>query len=236
MAVKTILEVVQAVAGELALPIPSIVMQNATKTISQLKSLVIGACDDLADMHDWQALVKTGTFTTISGQPGYALPADCLRLIPSTEWDRTNTKAMAGSQTSEQWSNLTNQTPGAYTRYRVVGGKLILFPTPGSTPTSVTFDYITRNYVMDVGLGTLKSNFTQDSDVTVFADRCLINFVKLKWTQENGLNTQAAVENFNTSLAAAKSSDVPPPKIYLNRAWGVHYLDETNLPYGGWGQ
>lgn len=234
--VKTLLEIVRAVASELALPVPTAVLSSQDATVNQLRALTVAACDELADMHDWQRLIKTASITTQGGVSQYNLPADYLRVLSNTTWDRTNTRALVGDIAPSSWSSLNNATPGAATRFRIVGNKLTFFPAPGSTPTTVTLDYITRNYAWDVGLGSLKAEFTLDSDLTVYHDRLLINFVKLKFLQEQGMNTMSATENFNASLSSARATDVPAPTISMGPGSGEPLLGADNLAVTGWGQ
>jgi len=60
MGTKTLLQIVQQVAGELSLPVPTAVLSSSNGQTQQLKALVVAACDELCDMHDWHALVSTG--------------------------------------------------------------------------------------------------------------------------------------------------------------------------------
>lgn len=236
MATKTLLEVIKQVTGELAQNVPSAILSSGDRTVQQMKALVVAACDELADLHDWQRLTKTFVFSTVAGQAAYDLPADCLRVINNTQYDRTNTRTAHGNMTNSAWSRLNSATPGASSRFRIVGNQIVFFPVPGSTSSSFGFDYISNNYVWDVGLGASKSEFTLDSDLTVFHDRLLINFVKLKFLQEQGMNTQAATENFNITLQAAKSNDTPAASINLSGAYGEPLIGADNLALTGWGQ
>jgi hypothetical protein len=237
MASKTLLDIIKQVSGELALNVPTAILTSSgDRTVDQMKALVVAACDELADLHDWQRLTKTHVITTVAGQAAYNMPEDCLRVINNTQFDRTNSRSLSGNSTNQSWAVQGNTTPGAATSFRIVGDKLVLFPVPSSAASTIAFDYITRNYVWDVGLSQLKPEFTTDSDKTVYHDRLLVNLVKLKFLQEEGMNTQAATENYNTALASAMGSDTPAPTINLagpSRDWLV---GANNLASTGWGQ
>lgn len=230
--VKTLLNVIQQVSREMSQPVPSAVLSDQTAATQQLLALTIAACDELSDMHDWQRLRKTATITSQAGVAEYDLPADFLRMIPNTQWDRTNTRPLIGGLSPSSWASLNLTSPGIETNFRMIGNKVVLFPTPGTTPTSITYEYISRFYV--IGTALMQPEFNLDSDKTVFHDRLLINFVKLKFMQEQGMNTFAATENFNTSLAAAKSTDTPAPIISMTHGTGMHYLDASNIPARDW--
>lgn len=239
---KTLLQIIQQAAGELSLTQPTAILSSQASDIQQLKALVVAACEELVDIHDWQRLITPwtvtpypgGSGTTVAGVASYALPPDVNRIIPNTFWDSTNTRVVPGGYTSSQWSRLSDATPTSGYRYRFANNKITLFPTPGAAE-SIRFDYISNNYVYDVGLGVRKPEFTLDSDQVVFPDRLVTNFVKLKFLQEQGMNTEAAAENFNTSLVAAKANDVPSPTLYLGASGGMHYLDASNIPARNWG-
>jgi hypothetical protein len=233
--VKTLLNVIQQVSRELALPASSEVLSDETGSIQQLFALTVAACDELADMHDWQRLRKVSTVTTTAGISEYALPDDFLRMVPNTFWDRTNTRQLPGGLSPYGWSALDATVPGAATNFRISGNKFVLFPAPGLTPTTITFEYISRFYVIRTGDAAMQPEFASDSDTTVFHDRLLINFVKLKFLQEQGMNTLAATENFNASLAAAKVTDTPAPVISLVGGTRFHLLDGSNIASGNWG-
>jgi hypothetical protein len=234
--VKTLLNVIQQVARELAQPVPSEVLADTTSATQQLLALTVAACEELSDIHDWQRLRKIATTTSVNGVTEYPLPADFLRMLPNTHWDRTNTRQLSGGLTASSWANLNQHTPGPATNFRLMGNKFVLYPAPGTTPVSITYEYISRNYVQPAGSPLMQAEFTSDSDVTVFPDRLLVNFVKLKFLQEQGMNTMAATENFNTSLASAKATDTPAPVISLTPSTGIHYLDATNIPPRDWAQ
>lgn len=232
--VKTLLNVIQQVSRELAQPVPSAVLSETTASVQQLLALTIAACDELSDMHDWQRLRKTATVVSVNGTADYALPADFLRMVPNTHWDRTNKRPLSGGLSPSSWASLNQTSPGSMTNFRVMGNRIALFPTPGSTPVSITYEYTSRYYIQPTGSTLMQAEFNADSDLTVFHDRLLINFVKLKFLQEQGMNTFAATENFNTSLAAAKATDTPAPIISLVGGTTYHLLDGSNIPSRDW--
>lgn len=234
--VKTLLNVIQQVSRELAQPVPSAVLSDQTAATQQLLALTIAACDELADMLDWQRLRKTAVINTIAGTAEYALPADFLRMVPNTHWDRTNTRPLSGGFTASKWAGLNQSSPGSCTDFRLVGNKVVLFPKPGTTSICITYEYVSRFYVQSSGSSLMQAEFNQDSDGTVFHDRLLINFVKLKFMQEQGMNTYAAAENFNATLASAKATDVPAPIISMSGGSSLHLLDASNIPAHDWNQ
>ena len=163
------------------------------------------------------------------------MPPDCLRIQPDTVWDDTNKKFVFGKLTPKQWAGKGSAVATA-DRYFIVNGRsIVLYPTP-TTHDNVYYNYVSNWYVWDVGLAQRKAEFTLDSDTTVFHDRLVMNFAKLKFMEEQGFDTTAAVSNFNQSLGAALAGDTPAPDLRLSRpSSDLHLLDRTNLPNGNWG-
>ncbi len=232
---KTLLQIVQAVTEELQLPSPTVVLSSADLTVKQTKALVEAACDELAEGFDWQALLKTHTFSTVQGQSLYNLPADYLRLLSNTSWDRTNAWPVQGSDNTQLWQNLQSgiTTVGPYSRFRIIGDQFELIPTPQSVGT-MAFNYISSHYVIDGNLGTRKASFTRDDDKVVFRDRLVINFAKLKILQVKGFDTTAAVQDFNTTYLAATGQDVPTSSLMMGTRRDAYLLSPENVRDGSW--
>ena len=230
--VKSLLGLVQQVAGELAQNAPSAVLSATDKSSQQFKALAIAACEELADMHDWQFLTRTHTINTVAGQSGYALPADCLRLVSRSIYDSTGNTSVSGSTTQPNWAGLNGPSVTSKNNFRIIGNEIVFAQKPGTTPQKYTFDYISRNYVYDFGLKILKPTFEADSDKTVFNDRLLTNFIKLKWREAQGMDTGPETQAFNMSLRNAKASDRPAPDIFLE---GTYLFNEFNLGTAGSG-
>ena len=184
-------------------------MSATDGTTVQSRALLIAACDELLDAYDWQALLRTHTFTTDGVSSSYPLPADCQRVLNMTDYDVTNLDPLNGSLTPAQWEYVRSGINylGSRPVLRIAGDRVELLPVTG--PRTVQLQYISRNYVIDGATSAAKPEFTQDSDRTTFSDRLLINFLKLKILEVKGFDTSRAVQDFNTALSAAKSNDAP---------------------------
>jgi hypothetical protein len=229
---RSILKTLQNVTAELGFAQPTSVLSSSNGTTVQLLALLTAACDELLDEYDWQFLIKPYTFTTTVGVTSYPLPTDFHRMIPITQWNQTMHWNVAGNTHPQAWGQLQNtavQGNWAH-RMRIVGNKIEVYPSP-STGEVFAFQYITKNYIIDGSLGTLKQEFTLDADLTVFHDRLLANFIKLKLLQVKGFDTRAAVEDFNSSLEFAKGSDTPAPLLTMDRAGQQILPGEEHLLY-----
>lgn len=233
---KTLLQIVQSVTQELLLNSPNSVLSNTDKTVKQFNALVVAACDELLDMYDWQQLTVKQTITTVPSVALYPIPADYQRYVSDTAWDKSNAWPMAGSFNPQDWQTLTSgivQT-GPYTDYRLNLNKIELLPTPqGALDLSIV--YISNYYVINGVTGLPQPTFQNDSDTTLFQDRLLINFTKLKWLQTKGFDTTAATQDFNSSLAMAKGSNVPSPSLMMAPTFNDYLVGVLNVPDGNYG-
>lgn len=232
---STVLEIIQAVTNELSLPQPSIAVSSQDLTVRQLVALSQAAVDELVEMFDWQALLKTHTFQTVPSQTLYNLPSDFARLVGNTVWDRGVAFPISGSHNPQTFQSLQSGIfkQGPYYRFRVIGDRFELLPTPESV-TTVAFNYISSNAVRSA-VGTEKQRFTADDDTTIFRNRLVTNFVKLKLLQVKGFDTSVAVQDFNTSYNAAIGQDVPSGALLMAQSTVSPLLNDANVPDGSWG-
>lgn len=203
MTSKTLLDTVRAVTGEIGFSQPESVASSGVLTDIQLKYLTIAACDELLEAHDWQHLLKRGTFVVQTGVSLYDLPDDFQRFVNTTLF--VDTEEGDGQSTTYRWLRM----PGGEKTYRLIGNQIELFESESYVGQTVAFNYISNFYVLDGGGGIPKAEFSLDSDKTVFHPRLLISFVKLKLLQTKNLDTRAAAQDFNSFLEAAQGADTP---------------------------
>lgn len=208
MSSKTLLDTCKAVTGELGFIQPTAVMSSQVLTDIQLRHLVVAACDELLDMHNWQSLVKKHTFTVTSAAT-YPLPSDYYRMIDQSAF--IGTQQLDGAPSTMTWTRLQS---GERT-FRIIGDLFELFEPTAHTGEVVTFYYVSKNYVID-STTLLKDSFQQDSDKAVFPARLLTNFVKLKLLQTKNLDSRSAAQDFNAILETVIANDVPSRVLTLN--------------------
>jgi hypothetical protein len=208
MTSKTLLETGKSVTGELGFTQPTVMTSSQVATDIQLRYLTLAAGEQLLDMHDWQGLIETHSFVT-DGGTAYDMPADFHRFVNQTIWNATTQTELTGTAKNALWNQYVANNDN--TKFRVVGDQLHL--AAASTGETITFDYISKFFVIDGGGGVNKAEFTLDSDSTVYHARLLIDFVKLKFLQVKNLGTAAAVEDFNGSLRYAIGADTPSPAL-----------------------
>lgn len=234
---KTLLQIVQQVCGELTLPTPQAVVSNLDTNVQQLASFVRATCDDLIQEHDWQFLTKRYSFPTVANQQAYSWPTDLKRWVSTSFYDVNNRWQMSGPLTATEWEQLlvSNLSTSPFQRYRVMGGSLQLYPVPTSNAFTFVYEYVSNSYVLTNG-GVQVQDFTQDSDVCMFDHRLVIYGVKLKFLAAKGLDTTAALVDYQRALSAETGAETPGRRLTLDGAGqGVALLSSLNVPDTGFG-
>lgn len=237
MAQKTLISIIQMVTSELGFPSPTTVVSSTDTNVQKLLSLVRATCDDLLREYDWQVLQTRYSFTTTSGVEAYPFPSDEERFISGTFFDQNNRWPMAGPLTAIEWEQIkvSNLSASPFARYRVFGGMVHLAPTPGTTPYTFVYEYISNSFYTS-NAGVPQSDLLQDSDIIRFDHRCVIYGVKLKWMASVGMDTTVSLVDYARALEYAKGADSPTRRLNIaGGGSGVQLLSTANIPDTGYG-
>lgn len=235
---KSLLQIVQAVTGELKIGVtPTVVISSTDSEVQLIRSLVIAACDELTQDYDWEELMYIGSFTLVEGQTAYPQPSDFVRMMDNTMWNEAQHLRILGPQSAETWARLTRGVVNSGPRYqfRLQGNNFNFIPVPGNSGDVIQYDYISSQYVIDAGTGAAKRDFESDADRTFFGDRLLIDCVKLKYLETNGFDSSAVYSDFMRSLASTRSANQAGGTLSLLGAQGERLIDTYNLPDGSYG-
>ena len=236
---KSIADLITSVTKVYNLPTPATVITSQDANVQQLLAFAREVNADLLAEFGWETLQTEYSFTTVDGQDEYEFPADIDRWINGTFFDQTNRWEMLGplSPRNWEWLKVWNVAGTPFQRFRVFGGKIHLYPTPGPTPITFVCEYISNSAVLDGSTGLPKADYTQDSDVCRFDSRVVVYGIKLKWAIAKGLDTTAALTDYRRALEQAKGSDAPAPRLSLLRGCGNGWMiSNANIPDGNWGQ
>lgn len=237
MAQKTLLQIAQTISNQIGLPTPQAVVSAPDQNMVKLLALIRATCEDLLQEYDWQVLQKRYSFQTANGIDSYAMPADEERFINGTFYDQTNRWAMQGQLTATEWEQLkvSNLATSPFQRYRVLGNKLYLFPTPGMTAYTFAYEYISNAYCTS-SAGMLQSDLQQDSDIILFDHRMVVYGAKLKWLTSIGMDTITAMSEYARAVELAKGSDVPGRRLnIMGCGTALPFLSTANIPDTGFG-
>lgn len=234
---KSLLQIVQAVTGELKIEVtPTVVISSTDSEVQLIRSLVVAACDELTQDYDWEQLMFISSFTLVQGQSTYPLPSDFVRLLDNTLWNASQHLRILGPQSPETWARLTRGVVNSGPRYqfRLQGNNFNFIPVPGNSGDVIQYDYVSASYVIDAGTSAQKRDFESDADRTIFSDRLLIDCVKLKYLETNGFDSSAVYSDFMRSLASTRAANTAGGTLNLNGAQGERLLDTYNLPDGSY--
>lgn len=232
MAQWSTLEILQQAAGELGLPAPTGLPSDSVQD-AQMLALLNAAGAELVFVYPWTYLARKWVLNTAAGVSEYALPSDWAYMLNQTGRDAAASVDLRGPETPQSWTRLTdNNSPLKGSRFRIYGGKLHLAPKP-VTPGTVTFEYITGDWVRRSG-GSTSGRTSQSSDQLLHDAWLLVKFLKYKYLQLKGLNSDPASREFTALLLTMVGKDRGGRVLSLTGRQGTKYINENSVPEGSW--
>lgn len=299
----TLLQLVQAICGELGIAQPNAVASSTDPQVMQIYALLNKVGADLVNEWEWQRLNKeyrfntsvvtlTGTITSGSavvtdlsstaslaantfmvtgdGIPSdcyiqsvdsgtqvtldqnatesgtvslsftktkYALPSDWDRAINRTQWDKTNHWELLGPKSAQEWQYLKGGivATGPRMRYRIMGNAFQIWP-PATTESRLGLEYISNAWVLAADGTTYKSQFSADTDTSLFRDRLLITGTKYEFFQIKGFDVTKLSKDYDLELDKEKASDKGAPSLSLSSPSSPMFISPGSIPDSGYGQ
>lgn len=236
MTTATTQAIVDAACNQLGLPTSSLTAGLITQIGTQSLSLLNSLGDDLVRAHDWQFLEGTATFTGDGVTSEFDMPSDFGRIVNQTVWSSNNKLPMDGPLTAQAWGwvQFGIVSVGVFYRYRILGNKLAVFPTP-AVGDEIKFYYIKKNWVLDSDGSTLKDASEGNSDVPLFDRNLMIKGLKVRLWAQKGFDTTVLADEYNDILSAEKAQNQAAPAIRLSGASDNILIDpRRNVPDGSW--
>lgn len=298
---QTMLAMVQQVAAELNLAVPSYVVGNQSQDVQQILALMNGAGYDLVKEYDWQALQVQYRFYTKSincnatainnsvlltvdpgvdltgvdsqwgitgndinqdtqvvsvagqvitmsqmasgsgngavviAQTAYTLPFDFETITNRTQWDKTKHWEALGPEDAQQWQWLKSGyiSTGPRIRWRILDNQFQVWP-PMNTNEYIGWEYKSKGYVRGAD-GTVKTQFTADSDTTVLDDRTIVLLTKMKYWGIKGFDTTVVSQDYQRVLSIAKAQDKGAPNLSFAPYPSKVLIGWANIPDTGYG-
>jgi hypothetical protein len=177
----------------------------------------------------------TGVSLTFSTQD-YALPTDFDRMVPQTNWNRSQHWMNLGAKSAQEWEWLNG---GAIStaprfRYRTFGNKLRLFPAP-SDVLNFAYEYVSQYWVVpSAGTNPTKARTTADTDFCIFNDSLMTWGLKFYWLRANKLDFATEEAVFLDLLSKAKSGDEDNPTLSMSPQMGNFLITSESIPEGSW--
>jgi hypothetical protein len=233
-------EIINQVAAEVGLvPVsdPYIVSDPA---FAQLQYLLNSCGQELVIASPWQKLTRKHTIITGVSDPGdYPLPSDFSRMIDQTGWSPTNRLPLGGPLTPQDWAYITNANLAQqtiYVSFRQDQGLIRVLPQPAPPNIEINFEYISRWWVANPSTTTpAKESCSSSLDVVLYEPILIKKFLKLRFLQAKGFDTQAASQEFLSMFEGWTGADMAAPILSMARSRKYPFLDWRNIPETNFG-
>ena len=186
-----------------------------------------------------QAATQTITANPLTfAQIRYAFPADFDRMVDRTYWDKSKNWQIYGPETGQQWQWLKSgfSATGPVYRFRQLGGLFQIWP-PLNADDYVGFEYISNYWVAtSASAAGSKTAFTVDTDVCLFPDRLMIDGLKYRFAEQQGLERTPMYEKaWRRQLDIAKAADAGAATLSMAPRPASVLLNWWNIPDSGLG-
>ena len=238
MAVNTAITanaIMNRVAAEVGISPVADPFASVDQIFIQLKYLMNTAGEELQQAYNWEFLVRKHQITTAELDTGsYPLPADFGRMINQTGWERSENVPLGGPLSAQDWTYLLGRDLASstiYASFRISEGAFKVFPNPPPAGLDINFEYVTTNWVSDGATPpTYAPEVVSGSDKPLFDKTLITRYVKLKYLQAAGFETQDAKTDFNQTFGFLTSSDKGSEIINQgNSIRGPVYLSYANV-------
>lgn len=231
----TLLQLVQDTAVLLSLPPPSVVIGSTDPQVNLLQAVANEEGRENSKGFDWQALTFQQEFTTVAAaeQPS-AVPADWLRFISDSFFDRTTRRQMWGPITPQAWQALQAypQITNVFLSFRRRDNKFLIYPTP-SAGDDCAYEYVSMNWV-EAANGDLKSSFTADTDTPVTPENLFRLGMRWRFKMAKGLDYAEDFRTYQQQLTVEQAQDAAGGKINITGRSVFNSFGFPNLPLGNW--
>lgn len=206
----SLLTVCQDAAVELGIATPAAILTSTDPNAVLLHRLAKAEAYELARRHDWQAMTFANAWTTTATvvQDG-ALPADYDRLVYDAQvWDRSRNQRLMGPTTSNQWMVLkSGVTAGVHGAWRILGGKLQIYPAPDAGLT-YELEYVSKAWaVSDEGVARETFEFEADEDTTAFPEYLIKTGMIWRYRKAKGFDYSEEMSTHERQVELACSRD-----------------------------
>lgn len=240
---STLSAIVQNVAALVSYPVPSDPAGDTDPAVQQMVQAVNLAGLDLLAMHDWQELTKAHSISIIADTAGqrekaFALPEDFYEFVDQTQWNSSMQWPAIGPVSAQQWQALLiRQTLPTLSFYWQVRGTQLYILSPPTSAQTLTFYYQSVAWVTDGDNPTVyKNRATKNSDTILLDSVLMTQLSRAKWLEMKGLDSSAAMRDFQVGFENRKGNERGSPVLSLVRNGITPYINAyRNLPDTGYG-
>lgn len=219
----SLLTICQKAAAQLAIPVPNAIVSSTDAQTVQLYQLAQALCPDMASRYEWSKLRKIYTFSAVdqTEQTG-SVASDFDYYINESMFDRTTTRKIYGPLTAEDWEIelsfpvYTSVDPAFRFAASSVDPNLpIIWITPNPTAgDTIGYEYASNGWCIGADL-VPKSQFTADTDTTIFKETTVVQGLISMWKEAKGFDYAEATNRFEESFARDCAQDGGKPRLNL---------------------
>jgi hypothetical protein len=163
-------------------------------------------------------------------------------MMDQTGWDQNNQLPIGGPLSSQEWA-FVNGIDGAattiYASFRLAENKLQIWPQPTPEGLVISFEYISRNWLLEAGTGGQRLDRPQNgTNLVLFEPILMVKFLKLKFLSAKGFDTTTAARELDLMFGSRTGKDSGAPVLSAGgNGFGYPYLGPGNLPitkFGDW--
>jgi hypothetical protein len=182
-----------------------------------------------------QMATGDGVQSVVCAQTAYDLPADFETITDRTQWDKSKHWEMLGPEDAQQWQWLKSGyiSTGPRVRWRILDNQFQIWPVM-NTNEYLGWEYRSKGWARSAA-GAIKNSFTADSDTTVFDDRIMTLYTKLKYFQVKSFDTTALQQDYQRYLTIAKANDKGAPNLSFAPYPSKVLIGYANIPDTGYG-
>lgn len=240
--------IINSAAVEIGIPTETDPFSSTSAEMVQLRNLLTNCGRELYNKYQWQQFITNASYNTTTDKiPAttnkYALPNDFAYLINQTGWTPNNLGLglpLTGPYTEQQWDAIVAQNLAATTIYigfKISTGTFQVLPDPPPANTTITFGYMSRNWVQVLGVSTNTANVVANSsDIVMFEPIMVVKMLTARYKQAKGFDASSSLEQFTAAYDSATSLNKPAPVLFMGGGMLFPLLNIwTNTPPTGYG-
>lgn len=240
---STLSAIVQNVAAMVAYPVPNDPAGSEDPAVLQMVQAANMAGNELLSMFDWQELIKRHAMTIQASESNqkeraFDLPEDLFKWVDQTNWNATTQFPSLGPVSPQMWQQLLIRTtlPTLSFYWQVRDNKIYVLAPP-SAPQTMSVFYLSAGWVRDQNDANLyKNRLTQNGDVALLDATVMTLYTRVKWLEMKGLDSSAAMRDFNIAFENRKNTEKGAPVLSMARDFRFPYIQPLiNTPDTGMG-
>lgn len=182
-----------------------------------------------------QMATGSGIQSVVCAQTAYNLPSDFETITDRTQWDKSKHWEMLGPEDAQQWQWLKSGyiSTGPRVRWRILDGQFQIWPIM-NTNEYLGWEYRSNAWARSAS-GAPQQQFLADTDTTVFDDRVLVLYTKLKYFQIKSFDTTSLMQDYQRYLSVAKANDKGAPNLSFAPYPSKVLIGWANIPDTNYG-